>query len=278
MVRYRKKKSWMSIMRKSCFSIFLAASALFLDAGCDPDPVEGYPTTGITLELPGGVKLGLARIESGTVNMSIHGSDSSFKARHGVVSDFHIGRVEVTQAQWKAVMGDNPSKVKGDDLPVTNVSWHDAKRFCDKLNRLYASRLPRGYHFDLPRETQWKFAFCGGTKSRGEKFCGSDDLDEVAWHDGNSGGKPHPVAKKKPNELGLYDMEGNVDEWSLDSFDALLKGGKRVMGGSFMISKVFFEYSHGVEYCNVGHPDANKPETRLDDLGFRVALVPIESR
>ena len=278
MVRHRKKKSGVGIGVRSFFCILLAVSVLFLGASCDSGSREEYPTTGITLELPGGVKLGLARIEAGTVNMSVHGSDSSFKARLGVVSDFHLGRVEVTQAQWKAVMGDNPSKVKGDDLPVTCVSWHDAKKFCDKLNRLYAGKLPQGYCFDLPRKTQWIFAFCGGTKSRGEKFCGSDDLDEVAWHGGNSGQKPHPVAKKKPNELGLYDMEGNVEEWCLDPFDVLLKGGKLVMGSSFEVSKVFFENSHGLEYCLVGHPLANEPNGRYYDVGFRVALVPVERR
>lgn len=265
---------------KSSACILLAASALFLDAGCDPDPVEEYPTTGITLELPGGVKLGLARIESGTVNIPVHDSDSSFDARLGVASDFHLGRAEVTQAQWKAVMGDNPSKVKGDDLPVTNVTWYDAKKFCGKLNRLYANRLPQGYHFDLPRETQWKYAFCGGTKSRGEKFCGSDDLDEVAWHGENSGGKLHPVAKKKPNELGLYDMEGNVAEWCLDScYDGFFVGkeGKLVMGGFFKESKTSLEFcSRKLRYY--GNRWADSPVTRRDDCGFRVALVPIESR
>ena len=278
MVRNCKKKSWMGIGMGSVFCILLAVSALFLGASCDSGSREEYPTAGITLELPGGVKLGLARIKSGTVNMSVHGSDSSFEARLGVVSDFHLGRVEVTQAQWKAVMGNNPSKVKGDDLPVTCVSWHDAKKFCDKLNRLYAGKLPQGYRFDLPRKTQWMFAFCGGTKSRGEKFCGSDDLDEVAWHGENSDQKPHSVAKKKPNELGLYDMEGNVGEWCLDPFDVLLKGGKLVMGSSFEVSKIFFENSHGPGYCLVGHPDANKPESRCDGVGFRVALVPVEGR
>lgn len=229
----------------------------------------------ITLRLPGGEKLELAVIEPGKVDMR-----SEFDSEDPVVLEnkcyFHIGRTEVTQAQWKAIMGNAPSAVRGDDLPVTNVSWREARRFCGKLNRYFGSRLPAGYHFDLPTAAQWKFAFVGGGLYPRGRYSGSNDLNEVAWYNENSGGKVHPVAKKKPNALHLYDMEGNVREWCRDAHDSLVQGGKLAMGNSFEIAALLYKWGAGPGGALVGHPSPEKPDFQGDDLGFRVALVPIK--
>ncbi|MCQ2148497.1 MAG: formylglycine-generating enzyme family protein, partial [Bacteroidales bacterium] len=117
---------------------------------------------------------------------------------------FYICKYEVTQRLWKEVMGDNPSQMQGDDLPVEQVSWNDCQAFITKLNEL------TGKSYRLPTESEWEYACRGGKYSKGYEYSGSDDIDKVAWYDGNSEGKSHPVGQKQPNELGLYDMSGNV--------------------------------------------------------------------
>ena len=136
---------------------------------------------------------------------------SDEKPTHQVtLSSYYIGETEVTQALWKAVMGSNPSYFKGDNLPVETVSWDDCQTFIRKLNGL------TGRHFRLPTEAEWEFAARGGNQSRHTQYSGSDNIDEVAWYYGNSGNKTHPVKTKQPNELGIYDMTGNVWEWCQD--------------------------------------------------------------
>lgn len=148
------------------------------------------------------------------------------KPAHQVTLDgFLIGQTQVTQALWRAVMGDNPSDNKGDNLPVESVNWNECQRFITKLNQA------TGEHFRLPTEAEWEFAARGGNKSRHTKYAGSNDIDAVAWYEGNSntssswwgktfsGGKSQPVAQKAPNELDIYDMSGNVWEWCQDWYD-----------------------------------------------------------
>jgi len=155
-------------------------------------------------------------VEGGTFTMgatSEQGSDpdGDEKPAHRVtVSSFSIGKYEVTQEEWKAVMGSNPSVFKGAKRPVENVSWNDCLLFISKLNSMTGKR------FRMLTEAEWEFAARGGNKSKGYKYAGSHTLDDVAWYDSNSSRSTHDVGLLAPNELGLYDMSGNVSEWCSD--------------------------------------------------------------
>ncbi|MGL5319155.1 MAG: formylglycine-generating enzyme family protein [Bacteroidales bacterium] len=158
-------------------------------------------------------------IEGGTFQMGYKSGEyydvdmSQFPIHQVTLDSFFAGKTLVTQAQWEAVMGSNPSFFTGNpNHPVEQVSWEDCQEFISKLNAL------TGLRFALPTESQWEFAAFGGNRSEGYHFAGSNDMNEVGWHWWISGGTTHPVASKKPNELGLYDMSGNVMEWCADWF------------------------------------------------------------
>lgn len=160
----------------------------------------------------------LVKVEAGSFNMGatpeMENPDEDEKPIHRVTltNNYYIGKYEVTQALWQAVMGSNPSCFKGDDLPVERVSWNDCQDFISKLNAM------TGKHFRLPTEAEWEYAARGGNKSRGYQYSGSNTLGDVAWYGDNSGSKTHAVGTKQPNELGIYDMTGNVDEWCQDRY------------------------------------------------------------
>ena len=166
--------------------------------------------------LVGDVRFKMIRIEGGTFTMGAteEQGDDTFndeKPMHDVtLSSYSIGETPVTQELWQAVMGSNPSYYKGAQRPVENVSWNDCQEFIRKLNSLTGKR------FRLPTEAEWEYAARGGKQSKGYKYSGSNNIDDVAWYNDNSGSKTHPVATKQPNELGLYDMSGNVWEWCYD--------------------------------------------------------------
>ncbi len=174
-------------------------------------------TKGITPYFVNGVEFNIVNVVGGTFQMGAtaeQGSDAynDEKPVHQVtLSDFSIGETEVTQELWRAVMGSNPSYFSGSgQLPVEHVSWDDCQQFIKKLNAL------TGEHFRLPTEAEWEFAARGGKLSQGYKYAGSNIVGDVAWYDGNSSSKTHEVKTKQPNELGLYDMSGNVSEWCQD--------------------------------------------------------------
>lgn len=140
-------------------------------------------------------------------------ADSNEKPAHEVkVPSFFISRYEVTQKEWMHLVGSNPSKHKGDDLPVESCPLGDIDKFMKVLNE------KSGLHFILPYEAEWEYAARGGQESKGYKFAGGNDLDSVGWYAGNSSKTTHPVGSKAPNELGLYDMSGNVSELMINYY------------------------------------------------------------
>ena len=191
-------------------------------------------------------------------------------AHQVTLSDYYIGRYEVTQKEWQAVMGDNPSKFYGDNLPVDYVSGNDCQDFINKLNQL------TGLKFRLPTEAEWEFAARGGKQSKSYKYSGSDNAKNIAWYVKNSGSKPHQVGTKEPNELGIYDMSGNVGEWCGDWYGRYSSsaqtnptgpssGSARVLrGGSWYL------YASN---CRVSFRGSGDPLGRFYASGFRVVLV-----
>lgn len=160
-----------------------------------------------------GVTFKMVKVEGGRFNMGgtceqLIAEDDEFPIHVVSLNDYYIGETEVTQALWQAVMGDNPSGFTGDlNLPVERVMWIECQTFVEKLSEL------TGCTFRLPTESEWEYAARGGKYTHFYQYSGSDDVDEVAWHSGDC---THPVAQLKPNELGLYDMSGNVFEWCQD--------------------------------------------------------------
>ena len=197
-------------------------------------------------------------------------ADSDEKPAHQVtVSSFSIGKYEVTQEEWEVVMGTNPSYEKGSRKPVTHVSWNDCQSFINKLNSL------TNRYFRLPTEAEWEFAARGGNRSKGYKYAGSNSIDNVAWYD--SARTIHEVGKKSPNELGLYDMSGNVREWCSDWYD----GGYYKSLSSLNPQGPDTGSSHvhrggacdsGAWFCRVSDRNSDLSHVVGSNLGFRLVL------
>lgn len=177
-----------------------------------------------------------------------------------ITQPYYMCIYTVTQEQYAAIMNENPSEFTGDNQPVENVTWYEAKAFCEQLNQLYPRK--DGYEYTLPTETQWEFAARGGNESKGYKFAGSDNIDEVACYGRSFDEGPQPVGLKSPNELGLYDMSGNVLEWCEDPYKDYQ--GRVVRGGSW------YDDAQG---CLVATPGYDHPDDPNPYLGFRVVAV-----
>lgn len=207
-------------------------------------------------------------VEGGTFMMGNDDKEAnrSEKPAHPeTVSSFYIGRYEVTQSEWEYVMGSNPSHFHTDAStnPVETVSWDDCQIFIQKLNEL------TGKTFRLPTEAEWEYAARGGNKSVGYKYSGSNNVDDVAWHiDSQTYNRTHPVGEKAPNELGLFDMSGNVSEWTSDKA-SLDYNSERTWAENVYRGGNFWTYRTGCEvYTRANTYRSNK----YFYLGLRLAM------
>ncbi len=247
------------------------------------------------LTLPGGVTMVFVKIPAGRFKMGsspgifkMGSSDGIFREigrdkdegpqhRVTISRDFWMGKYEVTQAQWQAVMGSNPSRWKGNNLPVEHVSWNDCQEFLQKLNL----RVPNA-NFRLPSEAEWEYACRAGIAARFYFGDNSGQLGDYAWYGSNSGsqtyGQTHPVGQKRPNAWGLCDMHGNVSEWCEDvyhdSYHGAPSDGSAWAGGQSHC--VIRGGSFGSEpwECRSAHRYWCGPDDRGDYLGFRLTRTP----
>lgn len=230
----------------------------------------------ITIPVKDGISIEMVKVEGGTFMMGatpeMKNSWTEERPIHQVTltNDYYIGKYEVTQSLWCALMDNNPSYFKGDNLPVEQVSWDDCQKFINKLNDI------TGRKFHLPTEAEWEYAARGGKKSRGYQYSGSNKISDVAWYSSNSEHKTQPVGLKLANELGLYDMSGNVDEWCFDRFgfySALSQ--TNPLGADDGICRVYrggsWEQTAG--FCRSSdRSNYGTSKNRIYNLGFRLAL------
>ncbi|MCP4423171.1 MAG: formylglycine-generating enzyme family protein [Chloroflexi bacterium] len=231
-------------------------------------------------------KLQMVWINSGTFSMGDAGNEKEQNDGHDkpftviLSQGFWLGKYPVTRTQWQAVMNEYPDQSRScPNCPVGNVDWYQALSFCQELNKLFTKALPPGYKFSLPTEAQWEYACKAGMYSTHTNI---DELSEIAWHGGNSGGSIHPVGEKKPNAWGLYDMQGNISEWCFDfpayypvepAIDWVGKGDNtlrclRGMPWSASPDNSGFHCSSGRNYT--------EPDLQTPYVGFRLALTALD--
>lgn len=253
---------------------------------CSPEEIkEGYKvnpnqpeqeskTSDIQTIQVNGVNFKMIRVEGGTFTMgatSEQGSDAydNEMPTHSVtLSSYYIGETVVTQELWQAVMSSNPSLNKGTKHPVENVTWNDCQTFISTLNSL------TGMTFRLPTEAEWEYAARGGNKSNGYKYAGSNTIGNVAWYIENSD-TPQNVGEKTANELGLYDMSGNVEEWCQDWYgDYSSSSQTNPSGPSSGSSRVYRggSWTFSARGCRVSYRSFLSPDSGWGRLGLRLAL------
>ena len=236
-----------------------------------------FATVGEVIKIPvkAGVDIEMVKVEAGTFMMGatseMKDPDRWEKPVHQVTltNDYYMGKYEVTQALWEAVMDSNPSYFKGDNLPVETVSWNDCQEFISKLNSM------TGRKFRLPTEAEWEYAARGGKKSRGYQYSGSNSISDVAWYRGNSGRVTHPVGTKQANELGIYDMSGNVEEWCSDWYGSYSSSSQTnptgADSGSFRVYRGG-SWSGFAGYCRASNRCCRFPNLPYYDFGLRLVL------
>jgi formylglycine-generating enzyme required for sulfatase activity len=202
-------------MKRSFFSISIVCVSLFALVGCN----EHKGNTQATVDenpLLASIMDNMVHVEGGDFKMGSNNESASLaeQPRHSItVNSFYIDKYEVTQKLFETVMGSSNSYFPGDDFPVNNLSWQQANYFIEQLNK------QTGKNFRLPTETEWEYAAQGGNKTQNHVYSGSDNIADVAWYADNANNKAHPVGMKQPNELGLYDMTGNVGEFVIDAYE-----------------------------------------------------------
>lgn len=252
-------------------------------ASSSVSPISSSNIETITIK---GISFNMVRVDGGTFTMGATGelesdADSDEKPAHQVtLSTFSIGETEVTQELWQAVMGNNPSSSKGNKQPVENISWEDCQKFIQKLNQLTELR------FRLPTEAEWEYAARGGSKSHGYKYSGGNNINDVCsigWKSTvRSNGKrfsyptPCDVKTRQPNELGLYDMSGNVWEWCQDYYGNYSSGSQKdpigTTGSSFRVFRGGSWLHESKGYCRVSSRYYGSPTLISSGIGFRLAL------
>ena len=256
----------------------LAGGALLAqnaDAECQK-MLEAATNSEIETFMVNGVAFKMVKVAGGTFQMGATSeqgndvNDDEYPVHSVTLSDYYIGQTEVTQELWEAVMGSNPSYFNvGNQRPVESVSWNDCQKFIEKLNRL------TGKNFRLPTEAEWEYAARGGNKSRGYKYSGSNNADAVAWNGINSFDETHPVAQKQANELGLYDMSGNVYEWCSDQYGDYSSNSqtnpKGASSGSLRVLRGG-SWDYHAWIVRVSYRNKTTPDDSGMNLGLRVAL------
>ena len=240
------------------------------------------------ITLDNGVKIEMVKIDPGTFIMGTSSGElgrDKDETQHQVTLSkaFWLGKFEVTQAQYEAVMGKNPSDFRGSDRPVEKVTWYNAKDFCSKLNKRYARILPQGYKFDLPSEAQWEYACRAGENTalnNGKNLTSETEvcrnLNDVAWYNKNTRSRHEDVGLKQPNNWGLYDMHGNVREWCRDwlgDYSGSAVDPEGPASGTYRVNRGGC-WGIAAKCCRSGSRNYNSPDSFYSDLGFRLALVP----
>ena len=222
-----------------------------------------------------GVSFKMIKVEGGTFQMGATSEQGSaaeideYPVHSVTLSDYYIGETEVTQELWEAVMGSNPSDFSGNQKPVEMVSWNDCKEFITNLNNL------TGMNFRLPTEAEWEYAARGGNESQGYRYSGSNTIDNVAWYYDNSGSETHNVKTKSPNELGIYDMSGNVIEWCEDWYGNYSSGSQTNPAGPSTGSNRVNRgggWTSTAGICRVSRRNFSNPGSRYYNLGLRLCL------
>ena len=256
------------------------AAALFcllVLAGCGEPLEEEDDGEDYTFEV-GGVEFVMVYVKGGTFTMAVECEFAVYTnecpAHQVTLSSYYITRYEVTQEQWTAVMGSNPSFFSGVNLPVESVSWTDLPPFIEELNKKTGGRAGKQYR--LPSEAEWEFAAKGGTKSLGYTVAGAPDdrVDDVMWHRFNSNNQTNPVGQKQPNELGIYDMTGNVWEWVNDWYSGYSKEPVfDPVGPSIGEYRIYrgFGFKNG-RTVRVTRRVYAAPEISFNDVGFRIVI------
>ncbi len=238
----------------------------------DPDLVDTTPEEELIDEIftVEGVSFTMKPVSGGTFEMgSLSGSIDERPVHSVTLSTYYIGETEVTQELWQAVMGSNPSRFTGSQRPVEQVSWNDCQEFIEQLNAL------TGKKFRLPTEAEWEYAARGGNKSKGYIYSGSNDVDAVAWYSDNIESSTHEVKGKLPNELGLYDMSGNVWEWCSDWYDSYsAESATNPQGPSSGSNRVFRGggWGNNADRCRCANRSNGTPADMDDALGLRLVF------
>ena len=229
----------------------------------------------LTIPVKNGINIEMVKVEAGSFDMGATPEmenpweDEKPVHRVTLTNNYYVGKYEITQALWQAVMGSNPSHFKGDALPVEQVSWKDCQKFITKLNRL------TGKNFRLPTEAEWEYAARGGNKSRGYRYSGSNTIDDVAWYENDALSQTHPVGTKQPNELEIYDMTGNVMEWCQDWYGSYSSSPQvnptGAASGSYRVVRGG-GWSDSARGCRTSDRNLTSPGGRFSNLGLRLVL------